>query len=198
MACIGYCFNLQKWHSAAIPWYKKALDAKCSTAGVHNNLAVSYELGIDQHSFLKRLQLAGTHIEKALELAPASEIVGFNGASFESLRFLNDSHYVPNKGLDLIRSLIKKNPDHPELYFTAAWLYAAVAQSSPAIVDDAIALLLDACSRDVGIDVEKICNKPDMQILREHPRFAELQRVASRQSKKSQSKSILRFIDPIE
>jgi len=197
MACVGYCFNLEELHTLSIPWYEKALKAGFSTAGVHNNLAVSYELGKAEHALSERLQLAGTHAERALQLAPTSEIVSFNGARFEALRFLNDSQYVPHKGLNLIRSLIKKSPDNPELYFTAVRLYAAVAQSNPAVADDALDMLTDACGRDVGINVEQICNKPSLRILREHPRFAELQRVASKQSKKTQSKSILRFIDPV-
>ncbi len=207
MACVGYCFDLQELPSVAIPWYKKALDAGFSTAGVHNNLAVDYELGKNQQAMLERIQLAGTHMEKALQLAPASEVVRYNCARFGLLRFLNDSQYVPTQGLGHICDLLKENPDHPGIHSMATHLYAAVAQSNPAVLDDAIDMLLDVCRRGIEIDIKEIRGVRKLQIIYEHPRFAELQRVASRlpklqhvanwQNKKNPSKSVLRFIDPI-
>ncbi len=197
MACVGYCFNLRELPTIAIPWYKKTLEAGFSTVGIHNNLAVSYELGNTQQPVLEQVQLASTHIERALQLAPTSEIVCFNGAIFELLRFLNDSQYVPHKGLDLIHSLIKRSPDNPELYFTAIRLYAAVAQSNPVVIDDAINMLLDAGERGIEITIKKIRSGQSLQIIYEHPRFSELQRVAGGLSKKAHGKSIPRFIDPI-
>jgi len=80
----------------------------------------------------------------------------------------------------------------------AARLYAAVGQSNPAVIDDALGLLIDASRRDIGIDIQRICGGPHQQIIREHPRFAELQEAASLRSKKSLGEIIPKFLDPIE
>jgi len=198
MACVGYCFNLQEMHSYAIPWYKRALKANYKTAGVYNNLAASYELGTNERAFQERMQLAGSQFEKALQLAPTSEIVHYNLAHLDLRRFLNDSKYSPSRGLDHVRFVIKKIPDNPEAYLMAIRLYAAVARFDPAVIDDALDLLIDACRRDIGIDIQRICGGPHQKIIREHSRFDELQHVAGMQSKRNRADSFLRFFDPIK
>ena len=197
MAYIGYCYNLLKPHALAIPWYEKAIDAGLESAGIHNNLAVSYEQDSTTKTTLSRIEAATSHFKQALQLAPKSTSVRLNYARFEWQRFLADSTYVPNEGLKYIQVLQREIPSNPEVYLVGIRLYVAVAKTDSSLLDKAIDMLLKACQYGVKIDLQRMCRNPIQKVICKHPRFPELQNAVEHQSIENQPEDVPQFLDPL-
>jgi len=198
MACVGYCFNLEKHHSVAMPWYQRALDAGFESAGLHNNLAVCYLLSRTKLTLTDQHELAQMHLAKASEISPLSLSVHLNFAHLDARRAMKDSAYVPEDGVRHLKFLLDNEVDDPKVYVLAIQLYAAMARRDPSCLDQKMNLLIDACERNVGVDIAPIYLKSHLQVFREHPLFPSLESAANKQSRRASALSISRFINPID
>jgi tetratricopeptide (TPR) repeat protein len=128
MAYVGYCFNLKKIPSAAIPWYEKAISAGASSVAVHNNLAASYLTGSTHLSRKEWLARVQDCLRTALEREPASPTIRLNALVHAETRARFDREYDPSQAFPHAQALLASLPHERIIQLRVALWYRAVLQ----------------------------------------------------------------------
>jgi len=125
-ALLGYCSGQLADHDAAIAQNNAAIEDGLGTAEVFNNRGYS-------HLKLKHLENAENDLKQAIELDENLQAAHFNLALLELVRAFKNSenHSARDRGILEIDRALKTGPEHADLYYTKARLYArATAQDS--------------------------------------------------------------------
>jgi tetratricopeptide (TPR) repeat protein len=145
-ALIGYCFNLQKQHSAAIMWYEKALSEGIESASLRNNLGISYAICQSHVGHLERFELATESLERALEID--SNLFAARQNLVEVAVVRGDELQAADIPLVARRAdeLLSLRPNDKTALILACRAYGLISTLDPVYVD--------RCAEIVGIAVE--------------------------------------------
>jgi len=110
MAYIGYCFNLKRFPTAAIPWYELAIKNGSTVPEVFNNLGASYIDGSSTHSPAERLNQAEALLLRAIAVDPSSTATRLNLVRFAVTKSNFDPTYNPMPAWPHVKVLIDKAP----------------------------------------------------------------------------------------
>jgi serine/threonine protein kinase len=165
LACIGYCFNLQRFHDVAIQWYKRALDGGLKTAEVYNNLGYSQLKG-------NHLDEAQASLDEAILLNTSLAAPFHNRAMLDFKRALRNERSTPKAGLSDMERAISLQPKAPELYYDAARLAMLAARADKRQLESALDFLERASTH--GQDLRGCAADYLFEPLRGNPRFQSL------------------------
>lgn len=177
-AYLGYCFNAQTQDAAAIPWYKKALEASPSSqqliCAVRNNIGASY---LSARGRLREDNLVGIvseHLAIAKRLQPDNSIVELNSLRLELLKSTLDQSQHPTSLAARIEAVCESLPTNSRAWKTAARVYGRLHPLDPKFGDMGLHALSMAVKLG-GIDSEEfLLSDPDIASLRTQAGFTKI------------------------
>jgi tetratricopeptide (TPR) repeat protein len=198
VAYAGYCFNLTQEHAAAIERYEHALGLGYESVGLHNNLAVSYEIGRANIDDRERLAVAEQHLQKALELAPRSLAVRRNLVRLALRRSTKDATYRPSSVVEHVEFLSRARPDDALVSTYAAYIYGSLSTDSDKNAEKCLDAIRKAFRYGGGPTETDLKLNPAFRPLTARPEFAQLCDEAMHVVRIRKIIPEATFVDPVE
>ncbi len=174
LAYMGYCFSAQEKHTVALAWYRRFEDRGGESPEVHNNLAVSYELGNSEFSQAERLQRTKRHLTRALRELPASPAVRLNWVLHE-LRAAQLGAAAPStQSIALAVSLANEFPTNDVANASAAALIPMAAPTNVDVILQGSTCLLRAIVLGASPGLQAYLNAPNWRVYRDGPMHNDL------------------------
>jgi tetratricopeptide (TPR) repeat protein len=173
-AYVAYCFNLAGDPAAAIAWYEKAKQMGCDVPEVHNNLAVSYELGRSRYSESESLQLSEQALQRAMQQAPSLLQVRLNWIyhAIRKARILGMP--VSREIIPICRQLASEMPDCQLVHERSARAFASLTDASQEEREEGVQFLRKAVELGLQVDLPNLRESPSWLNLRNVAGFQQL------------------------
>ena len=197
-AYTGYCFNLKQEHVAAIDWYERALTQGYATAGLHNNLGISYAIARSRLGQRDRFERAEYHLNRALELDKTCLTVRRNLIAMALIRSEQDSGYTLTPALDHLNFVLDACPDDPTVLTNAVRLYGVLSSRDERYLETSVEAIESSLRVGGGPTAGELLSNPKFEAIRQHPSFAKLYRSAKKSTRSPIPKSQSEFMDPVD
>jgi tetratricopeptide (TPR) repeat protein len=198
VAYAGYCFNLTQEHTLAIDLYEHALELGFESVGLHNNLAVSYELARSKTDDHERLAAAQRHLQKALAIAPQSLMVRRNLVKLAILQSTNDASFSPATAIEHVEFITRACPDDAEASTYAAYLYGSLSKGSEEYCEKCMDAIRNAFRTGGGPTETDLKLNSAFATLKVRPEFAQLCDAANHVVRVRRNAPERTFVDPVE
>jgi len=143
-AYVAYCFNLLGDPTSANTWYETAINLDCDAPEVHNNLAVSYELGGSSHSEAERLRRSENALRRALQQLPSSPQVRLNWICLAIRKAHLEGAGISPETLDICRQLASQAPNCRLVHERVATAFAIASEAEKRLREEGLDFLKKA------------------------------------------------------
>ncbi len=113
---------------AAVLWYEASIKHGLKNPAILNNLSVSLLLQTKPKSLVKRIALAKSVLEEALQLNPNSVVIRMNALLLDLRRLESDAEANMEAAVKHANWLCKKNPNHSQVLEKTYKLFFALAE----------------------------------------------------------------------
>lgn len=173
-AFIGYCFNLQKEHSAAIMWYEKALSEGFESAALRNNLGISYAICQSSAGHLERFEFATKNLERALEIDRECHVARQNLVEVAVIRGGSIGTIELPGIARTVDALLTARPNDSTALILSCRAFGLISNLDPSYLDRCYRMVNDATSAGIGPSKGELTHSSVFSALRSHPRFPDL------------------------
>jgi eukaryotic-like serine/threonine-protein kinase len=191
----GYCFNMRNEHAAAIDRYERAIQDGFETAGLHNNLGVSYQVGRSRIAYDERLSKAEFHLQRAVELDPELIAARRNLVILAMQRAGSEPDYDAARATRHLQAVLDRLPDDPGVWQEASSLFLALMRVDDDYRDQAIHATEKAV-RLGGMTGQELLS-PRFTPLMSDDRFEALRQLADELPPSERRASFSRIVDPV-
>lgn len=194
-AFLAYAHSLDGQATQAIPWYQRALEGVPKSPELHNNLAVSFDLGGRWLSAGDRAGKASEHLQLALKHAPDDDTIRWNWL-LHAVREADQGRItIQESDIQSALALARTRPNQADLQGCVARLIGLAAPSDAALIAQGLACLQRALNAGWPWDLDDMRVDSAWDVYRDAPEFeAMVQRPRSVDGKATPA--IPRYLEP--